>query len=588
MVPGVVRRLLIAAALTASVGPPSAPASAQERVDDFALLDHRGRFHELQNHADATAVVLFVQGNGCPISRKAVPVMNALRAEFEPRGVVFLGLNANLQDDRRSVAREVEEYGLELPVLIDETQLVAEALGVRRTAEVFVVDPRGWNLVYRGPIDDRLDYGTQKPATRAFLREALLAQLAGEPLHFEARESPGCLIFFPHAGEREPRAVSYADDVAPILMARCGACHREGGVAPWAMTSFSVVQGWSPMIREVVRTRRMPPWHADPHVGRFSNDISLEPGDARKLVHWIEAGALRGVGPDPLEQDPSPPPPPWPLGTPDLVLEASRQEIPATGVVDYRYETVPVPLESETWLRAVDIRPSNPRVTHHATAYIVDASGAARGAVEGPGFARGLFAGFVPGREPEPFLEGTGFRLPPGSRIRFQLHYNTTGRQEVDTPRIGLYFHDGPVEHELKIGAAVNTSFEIPAGARDYEATAEHTLEKEIIVYALTPHMHFRGKRMAIEAHYANGAHEVLLNVPSYDFNWQRRYALEEPLRLPRGTRIIARAGFDNSDRNPANPDASRAVGWGEQSFDEMLISYFLYTEATPARLANE
>ena len=202
--------------------------------------------------------------------------------------------------------------------------------------------------------------------------------------------------------------------------------------------------------------------------------------------------------------------------------------------------------------------------------------------VEGPGFAHGLFAGYVPGREPQPFPEDAGFRLPQGARIRFQLHYTTTGKPEVDTPRIGLYFADRELTHELKIGAAVNFRFEVPAGAKDHEDTAERELGEDIVIYRLTPHMHYRGKRMAIEAHYPDGERETLLSVPNYNFNWQRQYVLEEPKRVPKGTRIVARAGFDNSALNPANPDPSSPVRWGEQSFEEMLIGYFLYRDATP------
>ena len=228
-------------------------------------------------------MALFVQGNGCPIARNAVPVVNALAAEFEPQGVRFLGLNANPQDDRAAVAREVEEYGLRFPVLLDETQLVAEALGVTRTAEVLVIEPRSWRLLYRGPVDDRMHYEAQRPARNAWVREVLRAHLDGEPLEPVGRDSPGCLVSYPHRlGARPP--ISYGAEVAPILNARCRSCHRAGGVAPWAMRRFAAVQGWSAMIREVVRTRRMPPWHADEqHVGTFANGPDL-------------VGSLHGIG----------------------------------------------------------------------------------------------------------------------------------------------------------------------------------------------------------------------------------------------------------------------------------------------------
>ncbi len=602
---------VVAAAVLAVAAP--AHASAGDRVDDFALLDHEGRFHRLSYHADAPAIVLFVHGNGCPIARNALPALKALRDEWAPRGVVFWLLNANPQDDRQRIASEAASFDVDLPILVDETQLVAESLGVTRTAEAIVVDPSTWRIVYRGPIDDRLNYEAQRPVRHAYLRDALDAHLAGRPVEAAARAAPGCLVHLPDADREAHREISYAEQIAPLLAQRCGGCHRDGGVAPWSMSSYEMVRGWSPMMREVVRTRRMPPWHADPHVSRFENDLSLSVEETRLLVHWIEAGAPRGEGPDPLREaaqskqsNPSSESKgrafvpvsmgaaaaagdaeAWTLGPPDLVLTLPTQSIPATGVVEYRYETLDVPLESDAWIRGVEIRPSNAAVMHHGTAYLIPPAGG-RVKTEGPSFTRGLFAGYVPGREAEPFPDDTAVFLPAGSRIRFQLHYTTTGRAEEDTPRMALHLSREPVSHELKIGAAVNYGFEIPAGARDHEDVARRTLEKDILVYQLSPHMHFRGKRMRFEAHHPDGRVEPLLSVPNYNFNWQRRYVLAEPRRLPAGTTIEVRAGFDNSDRNPANPDPDSPVYWGEQSFEEMLIGYFVYRELAPGESVDE
>lgn len=579
------RLIPVAALLAAALAAPRAGA-AGPRVDDFALLDERGAFHQLSDHAGAPAVVLFVQGNGCPIARAAIPALEAVRTELEPRGVVFFALNASPQDERTAIAAEAAEFGLRMPVLVDETQLVARSLGVTRTSEVLVIDPAAHSLLYRGPVDDRLHYEAQRPARAHYLRDVLRAHLAGERVDYEARPSPGCLLLFEGGKPNGAQAPSYAKDVVPILERSCLGCHRPGGVAPFAMTSYAMVRGWSPMIRESIRTGRMPPWHADPHVGRFSNDSSLPHADARTLVRWIEAGAPRGDGPDPLAARRFEEPPVWALGEPDLVLRGAQQAIPASGVVDYRYDLVDLPVEGDVWLRAVDIRPTNLLVTHHATAYVVYPEGKERPEVEGLRFARGLFAGYVPGREPEPFPEDTGFLLPRGSQIRFQLHYTPTGKPEVDVPRIGLYFAPQPPRHALAIGVAANLDFEIPPGAADYEAVAEHTLGSDIVLYRLIPHMHLRGRRMAIDAVYPDGTREALLNVPSYRFAWQRAYVLAEPKPLPAGTRIVARAGFDNSAHNPWNPDPSVAVRFGEQSFDEMLMGYFLYRTASPGAAA--
>ena len=579
---------IAAAALLAAQGQPVRAGAApgdRARVDNFALLDQRGRFHELYTHAEAGAVVLFVQGTGCPIARNAVPALRELREEFAPRGVRFWMLNANPQDDRDAIAREADEFGIDFPILIDESQLVAESLGVTRTAEAIVVDPDRWRIVYRGPVDDRLSYETQKPAAHRYLRDALSAHLGGDSIEVGQREPRGCLITFPDRGREADSEISYAEEVAPLLMQRCRSCHRPDGVAPWAMTDYAMVRGWSAMMREVIRTRRMPPWHADPNVQRYANDISLAPEEARLLVRWIDAGAPRGGGADPLAENPPPARAEWPLGEPDLVLEAPVQEIPATGVVEYRYEEVAVPLARDVWIRAADVRPTNSRVMHHGTASLRYPEGRELEPTLGPRFTRGLLTGYVPGREPRALPDGSGYFLPAGSSIRFELHYTTTGRPETDAPRIGLYLSREPVAHELKIGAAANFDFEIPPGAAEYEADAVRFVDRNILIYELTPHMHYRGKRMSIEARYPDGSSELLVSVPDYNFNWQRRYVFAEPKTLPAGTRIVARAAFDNSAGNPANPDPTAWVRFGRQSFEEMLFGYFLYRELEPGEL---
>jgi hypothetical protein len=345
------------------------------------------------------------------------------------------------------------------------------------------------------------------------------------------------------------------------------------------MTSYDTVRGWAPMIREVVRTRRMPPWHADPAFGRFSNAIGLSVAEQRTLAHWVEAGAPRGEGRDPLAEDAPAPSPEWALGPPDLVIAVPEQEIPATGVVPYRYERVEVPIERNVWVREVDLRPANLRVMHHGLAWIVYPEGLEAPPTEGPRFTSGMFAAYVPGREVHPLPDGGGYFLPAGSRIRFQLHYTTTGRPERDAPRLGLYLSEAPLPHELKTGAVGSFDFAIPPGAPDHREVAERTIERDILVYQLSPHMHYRGKSMSIEAHYPEGRSETLLSVPSFQFNWQRRYILAEPLRIPAGTRLVVRAAFDNSERNPANPDPASWVRYGEQTFEEMLFGYFLYRD---------
>ncbi len=267
----------------------SAICSAAEptRIGDFALLDHQGKFHQLSWYGDQKAIVILVQGNGCPIVRNGAHSLRAVREEFESQRVVFFMLNPQMQDDRASIAKEAEEFGYDLPILVDEAQLVAESLGVNRTAEAFVIDPKTMTLVFRGPIDDRLDYESQKPeAKNHYLKDALDAFLSGQSVSSDVPAALGCMINFPSRDRHQKNNVSYTKDISPILRDNCTHCHHDGGIAPWSMSSHEMVQGWSLMMREVVMTRRMPPGQIDPHVGKPIKGVAgLTAEEKQLLVH---------------------------------------------------------------------------------------------------------------------------------------------------------------------------------------------------------------------------------------------------------------------------------------------------------------
>lgn len=554
--------------------------SAPAVVENFALLDHQGRFRELHYHDDAPAIVLMVHGSGCPIVRGSIPALEALAGDYGPRGVIFWLINASPQDDRRSVAAEAEAWGIDLPILIDDAQLVRASLGLERTAEVLVIDPKTWRIVYRGGLDDRLDYEAQKgePANRAVA--TVLDHLLDAPLEapLEARAPAveplpvrGCLILDEGAEAPLP---SYAHDIAPILIRRCAGCHRPEGVGPWAMTDYQTVRGWSPMMREVIRTRRMPPWHADPEIGHFSPDLSLDAGEARAIVHWSLAGAPRGDGEDPLPAAVTAAHGAWPIGEPDLVLDMPEQSIPESGVLDYRYIDLAIPPGGPLFVRAVDLRPSNRAVLHHALAHVIYPAGHPRHEQH---WQNEMFAGYAPGIDNHPFPAGTGRQVPAGAMIRVELHYITTGRPETDRPQLAIYLSDAPAAHELHTRGPAQRDLEIPPGDRDHRVEARWTVPQDAVLYSFLPHMHYRGSWMRYEAVFPGGRRELLLSVPNYRFTWQRYYVLTDPLPLPAGTEIVVTGSFDNSPQNPFNPDPTATVRWGSQSFDEMFIGYMDY-----------
>lgn len=554
-----------------------AAASAAEAVGNFRLLDHRGDAHELYYHRDATAIVIMIQGNGCPIVRNAVADYQAVAERYQARGVRFFMLNANLQDHRASIAEEAAAFGITLPVLVDESQLVGESLGVTRTAEVFVIDPQGWRLAYRGPMHDRITYERQRAeATETYLTDTLDAMLAGDPAPTATRDAVGCLVNFPDRN-RDHAEISYAESVAPILKANCAYCHAPGGIGPWAMTSYTMVRGFAPMIREVLMTQRMPPWHADPHVGAWQADRSLSIDDRQTLVRWIDAGAPRGDGADPLEAV-APVTETWPLGTPDLVLELPPFEVPASGVVDYQFPAVPNPLDRPVWIRAATVMPGDRTVVHHVLAGSSETY--EPNARDEDNVFENYIIGYAPGIESYHMPEGTGVYVPPGGAFVFQMHYTPTGRAVTDRTRLGLYFASQPPRNFLRHQVVVDPTIRIPPGAAAHEEAAYHEFHRDAVLYTLFPHAHYRGRASRFELRYPDGREELLLSVPAYDFNWQRGYNFVEPKTVPAGSRLIHRTVYDNSPNNPANPDPQRTVPWGLQSWDEMLYGAFSYAWA--------
>jgi len=391
----------------------------------------------------------------------------------------------------------------------------------------------------------------------------------------------GCLVSLAADGD----APTYTGQVAEILQKRCVTCHVQGGIGPFAIENYEDARGWAAMTREVVRTRRMPPWHADPHIGTFSNDISLTTDEYAAIVRWVDAGAPRGDGADILAEA-AHVAPTWELGEPDYVVDIGRQEIPATGIIDYRYLELDAPVDRDVWVRAVQILPGSYAANHHVLVSIDYPEGYAAPWEAENRWLDGIFAAYAPGAGADAFPGGAGRVLPAGSKLIVQLHYTSTGRPEVDESRLGIYLSEATPDTEYLMTGPVNGDIELPAGDGSYEASAEKVFEVETTLHGMFPHMHFRGKSFVYEAHYPNGEVETLLSTPNYSFNWQRSYLLAEPKVLPAGTRVVCHAVFDNSARNKFNPDPTIDVTWGEQSFDEMLIGYMSITQARRSELS--
>ncbi len=540
--------------LAADVPPP---------VDNFALVDHAGVKHEVFREGGSKAVVLIFTDNAHLATGWAA--LKPLQAKYAGSGVQFWLINP--RDSRADLAKAVAAGGISAPVLHDRAQVVSRAYRASASLEAVAISTATWDIIYRGAVGDTCDF-PGAPVEQAYLDQSLSQFLADRPVLIQSAAPRGDALNLPTI-----TTPSYARDIAPILQSKCVTCHRNGDIGSWSMTSHEVVTNYAASIRNDVLTGRMPPWHADPITGPFSNDQSLSTDEAAKLVAWVEAGTPRGTEADPLFTNPPTPAVEWPLGKPDLVIPIPNQSIPATGVVDYRYLILSNPLKTNVWLRAAAVRPGNRQVVHHALVF----AGSFSDLTKLQGGLGGYFAGYVPGMFDTEFPAGTGKLLKAGSLLVFQMHYTTSGTATTDQTQLGLYFAKSTPAKELVTSAAADTKFLIPPGAPDHEVVAETTIAKNSLVYEMSPHMHLRGRRMRFEAVYPDGSKETILNVPGYEFAWQTLFRLATPKRVPAGTKIRVTGGFDNSQWNPWNPNPTEAVAFGEQTFEEMMIGYLNY-----------
>jgi peroxiredoxin len=578
------RPLLLAAALLPllALSAHSDPAPAGKKIDDFTLPDTAGKNWSLAALKDRKAVVVVFLGTECPINNAYLPRLAELSRQYEPKGVGFVAINANRQDGPEAVSEHARKNGLPFPVLKDGGNVVADRFEAERTPEAFVLDADRF-VRYRGRIDDQFGVGFRRPRpTRNDLAEALDALLAGKPVTQARTPVAGCRI----ARVAKPKTdatVTYARDVSRILQANCQGCHRPGQVGPMSLLTYEDAAAWSETIGEVVRERRMPPWHADPRYGHFANNRGLSAEDRDRLLAWVGLGCPEGDRKD------LPPPrefaSDWTIGKPDVVFTMPRSfKVPAQaprGGVPYQGFVVETNFQEDVWVQAAEARPGNRAVVHHILVYVRRPGKRRERTTDGIG--DGMLAAYAPGDMPLRLEPGSAKKIPKGSVLGFQMHYTPNGTEQTDRSSVGLILAKGPPKHEVRTRAIAQQAFTIPAGARDKEVRSATVFREDAVLLSLMPHMHLRGKSFEYRAVYPDGKSEVLLSVPRYDFGWQSNYRLARPLPLPAGTRIECTAHFDNSADNPNNPDPGKAVRWGDQTWEEMMIGFVDYSFVPPA-----
>jgi hypothetical protein len=361
-------------------------------------------------------------------------------------------------------------------------------------------------------------------------------------------------------------APTFYKDVLPILQNRCQSCHRPGEAAPMPLLTYGQSRPWAKAIKQAVIEGKMPPWSANPKYGKFANDLSLAPGERETLLAWVDGGAPEGDRAD------APAPKQWTEGwkipKPDVVFEMPEEfEVPATGVLSYQYFTVPTNFKEDRWVEALEVRPGESSVVHHAIVTVETGEGY-RG-------ARGYLAGYAPGMLPQLWKPGQARLIPAGAFLVFQMHYTTNGKPAKDRTRIGLVFAKKPPKQQVVAMSASSYWLAIPPGDPNYRTEAATLIRRDLYLVGMRAHMHLRGKAFQFRAVYPSGESEILLDIPKYDFNWQPYYYLETPKKLPAGTRIECTAVYDNSKNNPHNPDPTVEVRWGAQTWEEMMIGWF-------------
>ena len=539
-------------------------------IESISLEKINGEMQSVGTLSDKAYLALIFLGTECPLVKIYLPQLGMISEEFQDFADV-IGVNANSQDTRKEVSTFVKNNKISFPVYKDPKGQLATALNARRTPEALIINRQG-EILYQGRIDDQYGVGYARDTPgKEYLREALEQLRQGQPISIPRTEAVGCFIGRNYSSLRRSGSVTYQNRIAAIMDKHCIECHREGEIGPFALTNYDDVAAWSETIGEVIEQGRMPPWHANPAHGSFSNARRMNSEERELVARWIDDGCPQGTEVFvPTERAAASE---WQLDTPPELIFTMREtpfQVPADGTVEYQYFVVDPKFTEDRWVTGAEVLPGNRSVVHHAIVFI-----SAPGQQDAENY--GWLAAYVPGQRISTLKPGQARRIPAGSRFIFQMHYTPNGLIQEDLTKIGLVFTGSDkVDEEVMTLISANRHFKIPPNASNYRVDSSLTeFPENAKLTALTPHMHLRGKSFRITGHNQADDKTILLDVPQYDFNWQHVYRLAEPLLLNKLEQIECTAHFDNSSDNVVNPDATSTVRWGDQSWEEMMIAFF-------------
>ena len=532
----------------------------------------------------------------CPISNSYISELNRLKQSLPP-GVELFGVLSEPTTSRQNASKHFAEYKAEFPILFDGSQLLSDVLKPTHVPEAFFINAAR-DIVYRGAIDNAYEaIGRRRVNVESHYLEDAIKAVAANKKPVVGRTKPVGCVLPPDRVKTIGTKVTYARDIAPILQQRCETCHRPGQAAPFSLTNYEEAKSHAEMIVEVTQQRIMPPWIPGPETAhRFIGQRWLSDRELNLLADWVKAGCTFG--------DEADLPPAatfaegWQLGEPDLVVKMQQPfTVPASGPDLLQNFVIPVKIPEDKLVSAVEFHPGNKRVVHHAVLFLDDKGQARKldaatpepgyGNFGGPGFLpSGALGGWSVGNTARRLPNDMGRYLKKGSDLVVQVHYHPTGKIEEDQSEIGLYFVNKPVADSLKEPAKLvgsiwmaNYEMDILAGEANYRRSTTYTLSKDVIMVGIVPHMHLLGKSMRVTATEPKQQPHVLIDIPTWNYNWQDEYYYERPIRLKAGTKLVVEAVFDNSAANPSNPSSPpKRVAWGEETTDEMLFCFFLLT----------
>ncbi len=543
----------------------------------FRLNDLDGNPISLERNLGSHLTVVCFIGTECPLAKLYSGRLDQLAEKFSD--VDFIAVSSNQQDSIADLKKFRERFSVSIPIVKDIGNIVADQFNAERTPEVFLVNGN-LDTLYRGRIDDQYQPGMAKrKPTRDDLLIAITEHLSNHPISVPETEVDGCLIG--RIKKKEIKSgINYSNQISRILQNHCMECHRQGELAPMELSSFDEVVGWSDMIVEVIDDQRMPPWHADPAHGEFKNERRMTSDEKEMIRDWVAAGSPEGNPADLPKAKDYGSNSEWRLPRePDLIVSMSTEalKIPSDGVIDYQYFVADPGFKKDTWVTAAEIIPGDRSVVHHSICFVRPPDGADMK-------LGGWLAAYVPGQKPPSYDPRQGRLIPAGSKLVFQQHYTTNGQATEDITRIGLVLGDETqIEHQLLTLIAMNQSFVIKAG--DANAKIYGTFERlpqtgELL--GISPHMHLRGKSFTLDATFPKSnsikRDSTLLKVPNYDFNWQHIYEFKDPIPLQEIETLDFDVTFDNSSSNPANPDPTELVMWGDQTNEEMAVAFAFVT----------